>query len=190
MWTAYDRHTSMSCPLTTQVPVLKTHPQSSASRFTIFLGSRDNPAPNPFFLAQRTSLFIKINNINIHLLLTVNSLQSIHLDNVGRSKKFSYNLQPASQSKNKPKLWPWGKAEPVWSSALSTVVTHENTSLSMPRALLSGIQRQMFPPAVYQSRLLVWSASLCTSPPGGWRGELMVTKNTCTKLLLVGISDR
>lgn len=46
----------------------------------------------------------KINNINIHLLLTVNSLQSIHLDSSGRSKKFSYNLQPASQSKNKPKL--------------------------------------------------------------------------------------
>nr|XP_048276555.1 inversin isoform X1 [Myodes glareolus] len=36
-------------------------------------------------------------------LSSVNSLQSIHLD-VGRSKKFSYNLQPASQSKNKPKL--------------------------------------------------------------------------------------
>ncbi|XP_041523778.1 inversin isoform X2 [Microtus oregoni] len=34
----------------------------------------------------------------------VHSLQSIHLDNIGRSKKFSYNLQPASQSKNKPKL--------------------------------------------------------------------------------------
>lgn len=97
--------------------------QSSASRLTTFLGSRDNPTPNPFFSAQRTSLFIKINNINIHLLLTVNSLQSIHLDNVGRSKKFSYNLQPASQSKNKPKLWPQGKADPVWSSALSTAVT-------------------------------------------------------------------
>ncbi|XP_059110318.1 inversin isoform X4 [Peromyscus eremicus] len=35
---------------------------------------------------------------------SVNSLQSIHLDNSGRSKKFSYNLQPASQSKSKPKL--------------------------------------------------------------------------------------
>ncbi|KAL1776837.1 inversin isoform X6 [Sigmodon hispidus] len=35
---------------------------------------------------------------------SVNNLQSIHLDNSGRSKKFSYNLQPASQSKNKPKL--------------------------------------------------------------------------------------
>ncbi|CAH6790376.1 Invs [Phodopus roborovskii] len=35
---------------------------------------------------------------------SVNSLQSIHLDNSGRTKKFSYNLQPASQSKNKPKL--------------------------------------------------------------------------------------
>ncbi|XP_021087931.1 inversin isoform X3 [Mesocricetus auratus] len=34
----------------------------------------------------------------------VNSLQSIHLDNSARSKKFSYNLQPASQSKSKPKL--------------------------------------------------------------------------------------
>ncbi|XP_038965785.1 inversin isoform X3 [Rattus norvegicus] len=37
-------------------------------------------------------------------LSSVNSLQSIHLDSSGRSKKFSYNLQPASQSKNKPKL--------------------------------------------------------------------------------------
>uniref|UniRef100_O89019-3 Isoform 3 of Inversin n=1 Tax=Mus musculus TaxID=10090 RepID=O89019-3 len=37
-------------------------------------------------------------------LSSVNSLQSIHLDNSGRSKKFSYNLQPSSQSKNKPKL--------------------------------------------------------------------------------------
>ncbi|XP_029331942.1 inversin isoform X4 [Mus caroli] len=37
-------------------------------------------------------------------LSSVNSLQSIHLDNSGRSKKFSYNLQPASRSKNKPKL--------------------------------------------------------------------------------------
>ncbi|XP_042127092.2 inversin isoform X2 [Peromyscus maniculatus bairdii] len=35
---------------------------------------------------------------------SVNSLQSIHLDNSGRSKKFSYNLQPAGQSKSKPKL--------------------------------------------------------------------------------------
>ncbi|XP_052570922.1 inversin isoform X5 [Peromyscus californicus insignis] len=35
---------------------------------------------------------------------SVNSLQSIHLDNSGRAKKFSYNLQPASQSKSKPKL--------------------------------------------------------------------------------------
>ncbi|XP_012975050.1 inversin isoform X7 [Mesocricetus auratus] len=35
---------------------------------------------------------------------SVNSLQSIHLDNSARSKKFSYNLQPASQSKSKPKL--------------------------------------------------------------------------------------
>ncbi|XP_029395352.1 inversin isoform X3 [Mus pahari] len=34
----------------------------------------------------------------------VNSLQSIQLDSSGRSKKFSYNLQPASQSKNNPKL--------------------------------------------------------------------------------------
>ncbi|XP_017658364.1 inversin isoform X6 [Nannospalax galili] len=35
---------------------------------------------------------------------SVNSLQSIHLENSGRSKNFSYNLQPASQSKSKPKL--------------------------------------------------------------------------------------
>ncbi|XP_055461223.1 inversin isoform X2 [Psammomys obesus] len=37
-------------------------------------------------------------------LSSVNSLQSIHLDNSGKSRKFSYNLQPGSQSKNKPKL--------------------------------------------------------------------------------------
>ncbi|XP_060235870.1 inversin isoform X2 [Meriones unguiculatus] len=35
---------------------------------------------------------------------SVNSLQSIHLDNSGKSRKFSYNLQTGSQSKNKPKL--------------------------------------------------------------------------------------
>lgn len=108
--------------------------------------------------------------------------------------------QPVSQ-RTSQSFDPGGKAEPVWSSALSTVVTHENTSLSILRALLSGIRDSNSKDKCFlltymerpEQTLLVWSASLCASPPGGRKGELMaitsVTNNTCTKPLLVGILD-
>lgn len=67
----------------------------------------DSPKLNPSFLNHQWTLpaSIKINNLSIwYLFLTVSNLQCIHLlENTGRSKNFSYNLQSATQSKNKTK---------------------------------------------------------------------------------------